>query len=610
MDMTDNLPTEPFASAPDEQLLHATRVVLEREGTQRVIRAEQGVYLTIHDPASDRTTVRLFEGPALGAIMKDMVGDYLDRGFEVVDWTLVGSTEELETALVEAQSRGDHEAALRAGRDLLIRAPDDARLAALGLAAAVAHRGYAPSVALSQRSLALGEEPDWALRQHAAILYGGGHRLQCLGALLYLREHYGSDTMTAQAWELLAACFVGPLHRPGVAEDLIRQGLQAHPDHPALLLLRARARLDADDIPAALEVLTPALAEDAPSAEAFALALQAHLEGGLEGTEAMAQRGVKAHGQDGLLKALALEVADRPGPALKEYRTLLEGAAGPAAALDTRLCAMRAALRVGAYEDALRLAREAQTEIGEPDPRCLSVMYDSLRALEPSEDREDLAEMVAVARREAAEATLTREATLQAMLSAGIYLDPAVLEPLWAELAPAAGEDEDTLRPQIPLIGEGLVCVATQTGFVALFDEVGLAPRLSGGAWDWFTDAQILTAEREAGRVAVASGETTVLWVRVTTAPLHSADTNRFARLVPQPFTVTGGRVFVGGGEALHAGDTEPIGHTLGQELGGRSFYLAPGRYQVTVYQRTAQPWPADDVRTDPCDVIFEIQKG
>jgi len=606
--MTDSLPTEPIAPALDEQLLHATRVVLRREGTERVIRADQGVYLTIHDPASDRTTVRLFEGPALGTIMRDVVHDYLDRGFEVVDWTLVDPVEDLETALLEAQSRGDHEAALRAGRDLLIRAPDDVRLAALGLAAAVAHRGYAPSVALSQRSLSLGEEPDWALRQHAAILYGAGHRLQCLGTLLYLREHYGPDTMTAQAWEVLAACFVGPLHRPGVAEELIRQGLQAHPDHPALLLLRARTRLDANDISGALEVLTPALAEATPSAETFALALQAHLEGGLEGTEAMAHRGVKAHGHDRLIQALAMEVADRPGPALKEYRALIEEAAGPAAALDARLRAMRAALRVGAYEDALRLAREAQTEIGEPDPRCLSVMYDSLRALEPTEDREDLAEMVAVARRETADATLPRKTELQAILSAGIYLDPAALEPIWTELAPAATKDK--LRSQIPLVSEGLLCVATQTGFVALFDEIGLEQRLSRGAWDWFSDAQVLAAEREAGRVAVASGETTVVWVRVTAAPLHPADTQRFERLVPQPLTVTSGRVFAGGGEALRGGDSEPVGHTLGQELGGRSFYLAPGRYQVTVYQRTARTWPADDVRTDPCDVIFEIQKG
>ncbi len=594
----------------DEQLLQATRVVIRRDKTERVIRAEQGVYLTIHDPASDRSTVRLFEGRGLGAIMQDVVHDYLDRGFEVTDWTLVDSLENLETTLLEAQSRGDHEAALRAGRDLLIRAPDDARLAALGLGAAVAYGGYASSVTLSQRSLALGEEPDWALRHHAAILRGAGHRSQCLGALLYLREFYDPSSMTADAWELLADCFVGPLHRPGVAEDLIGQGLKAHPDHLELQLLRARVRIDADDIPGALEVLTPALAESKPRAEVFVLALQAHLEGGLEGTEGVAQRAAKHHPGNGLIKALALEVADRPGPSLKEYRGLLEGADGPAMELELRLHAMRAALRVGAYEDSLRLAREAQTQIGEPDPRCLSVMYDSLRALEPSEDREDLAEMVTQARRRAADATWPRETALRAILSAGIYLDPAVLEDLWAELKPVACEEEDTLRPQAPLLGEGLVCLATQTGFVTLFDELGLAPRLSGTTSDWVADAKALTTERTAGRVAVASGKSTVLWVRVTTAPLQPADKGRFARQGTQPFTVTSGRVFVGPGEALRGGDPEPVGHTLGQELGGRSFYLDPGRYRVTVYQRTIQSWPRDDVRTEPCDVIFQIEKG
>jgi hypothetical protein len=602
--------TERAACDLDEQLTHATRVVLRREGAERVIRAEQGIYLTIHDPASDRTTVRLFEGPALGDILKVVVNDYVDRGFEVTDWTLVGSLEELETALLEAQSRGDHEAALRAGRELLIRAPDHARLTALGLAAAVTHRGYAPSVALSQRSLALGEEPDWALRHHAVILHAAGHHLQCLGALLYLREHYGPDSMTADAWELLARCFVGPQHRPALAEALIREGLEAHPDHGALQLLRARARLDADDISGTLEALEPALAAQAPDAKPFVLALQAHLEGGLEGTEDLARRAVKLHPHHAGLKALALEVADRPGPTLKEYRTLLEEADGPAAALDVRLEGMRAALRVGAYEDALRLAREAQAEIGAPDPRCQSVMYESLRALEPSEDREALAEMVAEARRKAADATLSRNQALRAMLSAGIYLDPAALEPLWAELAPAAIEDEDALRPQTPLLGEGLVCLATQTGFVALFDEVGLAGRLADGAWDWFRDSAVLAGEREAGRLAVASGQSTVVWVRVATAPLSPADKHRFERLAPQPFTVTSGRVFVGPGEALRGGDEEPVGRHLGQELGGRSFYLAPGRYRVTPYQRTIKAWPVSDVRTDPCDVIFQIERG
>lgn len=600
--------------ARDEQLLRATRVVLRRGDTERVVRAEQGIYLTIHDPTSDRSTVRLFEGPALGPLLRCVVNDYLDRGFDVTDWTLVDSPEELETALLDAQSRGDHNAALRAGRELVIRAPEDARLAALGLAAAVAHRGYAPCVALSQRSLALAEEPDWALRQHAAVLHGAGHRLQCLGALLYLREHYGPESMTPDAWALLATCFVGPLHRPGIAEELITAGLSAHPGNIPLLLLGARAKIDADIYAGALEILAPLLAGPNPPAEAFVLALQAHLEGGLEGTEALAHRAVKHHAQYGLLKALSLEVADRPGPSLKEYRTLIEGADGPAMELDLRLHAMRAALRVGAYEDALRLAREAQTEIGEPDPRCLSVMYDSLRALEPSEDREDLAEMVATSRREAADTTLSRDMALRAMLSAGIYLDPAALEPLWGELAPAACSDEDRLRSQTPLLGEGLVCVATRSGFAALFDEVGLASRLSGDAWDWFKDAKVLTAQREAGRVAVAAGDTTVLWVRVTTAPLNPVDAPRFARLVPQALTVTSGRVFVGPGEALHGGTTAPKDHAtaqaLAQELGGRSFYLAPGRYRVTVYQRTVNPWPIEDVRTDPCDVIFHLQKG
>jgi len=603
-------PAAAEAEHRDEQLVQATRVVLRRDSIERVIRAEQGVYLTIHDPASDRTTVRSFEGPILGALLRDVVNDYLARGFEVTDWTLADSLEELETALLEAQGRGDHEAALRVGRELVIRAPEDARLGALGLAAAVAHRGYAASVALSQRSLALGEEPDWALRQHAGILYGAGHRSQCLGTLMYLREHYGPDSMTAEAWELLAACFVGPLHRPGIADELLGQGRTAHPGHVSLRLLRARMKIDAEDIPAALELLAPLLAEPTPGADTFVLALQAHLEGGLEGTEALAQRAMKLHAGSDLLKALSLEVADRPGPSLKEYRSLIEGADGPAAELDAQLHAMRAALRVGAYEDALRLAREAQTEIGEPDPRCLAVMYDSLRALEPSEDREDLAEMVTASRRAAADATLTREAVLKAILSAGIYLEPAALEPLWTELAPTATTAKEALRPQLPLLGEGLICLATHTGFVALFDELGLAPRLSDGAGDWYSDAQTLTTLRDEGLLAVATGDTTVIWARVTTAPLHPADRPRFARLAPQPFTVTSGRVFVGPGEALRGGAPAPAGRSLALDLGGRSFYLTPGRYRVTVHQRTTDSWPTDDVSTDPCDVIFQISKG
>ncbi len=626
--MTDSAPIESFAPALDrlragdldkaaarlgnsqgEQLLKATRVVLRKGETERVLRTEQGIYFTIRDPSTERTTVRLFEGPALREIMLVAVSDYVERGFEITDWTLAEQPEALETTLLEAQSRGNHEAALKAARELLIRAPDDARLAALGLAAAVAQRGYAQSVTLSQRSLSLGEEPDWALRQHAALLHAAGHRQQCLGVLFYLKEHYGPESMTAEAWELLATCFVGPLHRPGVAETFIQQGLSAHPDHPGLQLLAARAKLDAGEIQPALEVLAPALAAAAPSVAAFVIALQAHLESGLEGTESLAHKAVKIHPRSGLLKALSLEVADRPGPSLKEYRSLLEQADGPAAALDLRLNAMRAALRVGSYEQALRLAREAQTEIGEPDPRCLSVMYDSLRALEPTENREDLADMVAEARRNAGHAELPRETVLQAILSAGIYLEPAALEPLWKELGPTATPDPEKLRPQTPLLGEGLLCLATQTGFVALFDEVGLAPRL-GGEWDWFTDAETLKAESEAGRVAVASGASTVLWVRVTTLALHPADTRRYRRLVPQPFTVSSGQVYVGGGEALHGNDKESVRGTLGQELGGRDFYLAPGKYQVTVYERILQSWPTDDVRTDPCDVIFQLAKG
>lgn len=631
--MTNSVPQEPLAPALDhlhsadvlravtrlgeqevEQLSRATRVVLRRGDDERVIRTQQGTYLTIQDPGSGRTTVRLFEGPALREILLVAVDHYVDREFEIAEWTLAESAEAeaLESELLEALGRGQPETALRIGRELVVRLPDDARLSALAVGAAVAQRGYAQSVALAQRSVALAEEPDWALRQLAAVLGAAGHRQQCLGVLLYLREHYGADAMTAEAWTQLAGCFVGPLHRPSIAETLIQQGLAACPDHDGLRHLRARARFDAADFPGALELLAPGLATPTPSSQTLTLALQAHLEGGLEGTEALAQRAAKLHPSSGLVRALALEVADRPGPSLKEYRGLLADAAGPAAALELRLHAMGAALRVGAYEDALKLAREAQTEIGEPDPRCLSVIYDSLRALEPNEDREDLADMATEARREAAEATLDRETALRAMLSTGIYLDPVALAPLWEELALGATDDPDGLRPQPPQLAEGLLCVATQTGFVALFDELGLTARLASAAWDWFSNEAVLRTEREAGRVAVAAGESPVLWVRVTTAPLHPADHHRFQRLTPQPFTVTSGRVFLGPGEALHGGAEADAqaSHTLGQELGGRSFYLAPGRYRVTPYQRTIQPWPADDVRTDPCDVIFHIQKG
>jgi hypothetical protein len=418
--------------------------------------------------------------------------------------------------------------------------------------------------------------------------------------------------MTPDAWALLVRCFAVPRHRPALAEALADAGRAQHGEGDDLALLVARARLDAEDNAGALEALAPALAAADPPAEAFCLALQAHLEGGLEGTEALAQRAARTHPGSGLVGALALEVADRPGPALKAYRALMEEADGPAAALDVQLQAMRAALRVGAYEDGLRLAREAQTSLGEPDARCLAVVYACLRALEPSEDREDLAAMVAEARARAADPALPRGLCLQAILAAGIYLDPAALEPFWAELAPTATADgdEDTLRPQTPSLGEGLSCVATGTGFAALFDEPGLAAHLAGAPPDWLGDADRLAATREAGRLALAAGHGPVLWIRVTAAPVHPADQGRFARQQTQPLVVTSGRVFVGPGEALRVGAEPSVAATLGVELGGRHFYLPPGRYRVTAYQRTAEPWPEDDLRTDPCDMIFHLQKG
>ncbi|MFH2008862.1 MAG: tetratricopeptide repeat protein [bacterium] len=596
----------------DEQLERARRVVLRRAGLERVVTTERGVYLSILDPSTGRETVELCGPGYLGSALRTVINGYLDHGYVIADWELDASLDELKAELREAQRSGSTEEALRIGRELVMRAPDDAGLATQALGAAVAYRGYAQSVTLSQRILALAEEPDWALRQHAALLWAAGHAEECLGTLLYLQEFYGPESMTPAAWELLASAFVTWRHRPALALQLLGRALAQHPGHPVLLELRARAQLSSGDGGAAVETLKPLLATETPHAQALVTALRAHLEGGLEGTEQLATRALKLHPHHIPLRSLKSELDGRSGAALKGYRTMLAEATSPVDALTCRIDAMRTALRVGDYEDALRLAREAQTQVGEPDARCLSVIYDSLRALEPTEDREDLAAMVEEATRQANVDQLDRGRALRAMLSAGVHLDPDLLENLWAELEPTPTSGE--LKPQIPELAEGLVCCATDTGFVTLFDEGGLEGRLSTGAWDWFQQGDALAEERKAGRLAVAAApeavESTVLWVRVTTQPLPDADRKRFDRLETVKLSVPTGRVFVGPGEALHGASPQRQTVLLGVELGGRHFYLPPGLYEVAAYRRNIKRWPAKDVRTEPCDVVFQLLPG
>jgi hypothetical protein len=594
-----------------EQLVHARRVVLGRGDLRLEVRTAAGVYLCLHNPASGLASVEACEATDLGQTLREVVDRYLDVGFTILDWTLEASHEALETELLEAHGAGQPDRALRLGRRLILEAPDDVRLATLVLAASVSYRGYAESIPLSQRILALADQPDWALRQHAALLWAAGQVDACVGTLQYLREFYGTARMTPATWDVLASCFIVQRHRPTLAQAILGEALEQHPGNLALTESLARSHLYAGDAARALALLQPLLADAAPPAQVLATALRAHLDGGVPGGEQVAARGERLHPKHGPLLALRLELEGKVGPALRQHRTMLGSAPSPAAELIFRLHAMRAAHRLGVPEDALQLAREAQTVIGEPDARCLRVILESLRALDPDEAREDLVALVQGAEAASARAGLTREETLRAMLVAGLHLDPdrvAETATEWMALAPAPGEP----RPQLPAPVEGLVCTATGTGLVVLADLGGLAPRLGQPPWDWYRAPGALRSEVEAGRLALAPAPGGApVWIRLTTRPLANPDRGRYRPLRTQTFTVRSGLVYLGPGEGL-LGAREGAGPALdlATDLGGRRCYLPPGRYTVTPWLRTATTWSLEDVRTDPYNVVFHLQPG
>lgn len=593
------------ACARDAELERASQVVLRRGEETLTIRRERGLFLSVEAGSSPERWMRQVGPERMGTALADLVNDHLAAGWALVDWTLDTGDGELARRFEDALERRDYRQALRLGRRLMAEQPEDATLAGKVLAAAVAVRGPAGAIELSQRSLQLGDEASSALRRHAALLWGAGSVEECLGTLWYLEDTHGPEALSPASYALLAGVHVIPRYRPTTADTLIAAGLARFPGHPSLLEMQARLRLFEGSPTAALDSLAPLLAADAPGASPLGLALQALLEEEAGSAEGFARRARNLHPEDRLLEALGLEAAGRTGQALEAHQRAAEEATGPLGVLEHLLTAMRAACRMSAFEEGLRLARRAQTLLGEPDPRCLEVIYESLTALEPSEQREDLEAMAKEARRRARESSPGPLDRARAQLAAGFHLDPVVLEPLWERWTPLAGADP--LPAASPEPTTSLLPVATGTGGVALFDVGGVADRLTSGAWDWWRDPEALMAAEEAGLVVVAPLQGTGLgWLRVTTQipkPAH-----RYRKGHEVTLAVPSGQVFAGPLEALLGvpdGASAPM--ALATELGGRFRLLPPGRYHITVWYALPGPWPEEEVTADPADIVFQL---
>jgi tetratricopeptide (TPR) repeat protein len=483
--------------------------------------------------------------------------------------------------------------------------PDDAALAAKVLDAAVNLREPQGAIELSQRAVVLTEEAPSALRRHAALLFAAGTVEESLGVLFYLEERYGPWALDPASIALLAGCHILPRFNPGIARDFLSVGLESHPGDPALLETKARLQLLEDSPMEALATLEPLLEATRPPASVLALALQALLDQDAGGAEAFARKALSLHPQDRLLAALAQEVAGRTGPAMEAHLRAVEESRGPMATLEGQLWAMRAAIRLSAFEDALRLARLAQTRIGDPDPRCLDAIYESLSALEPGEPREDLAEMAQEARRRATRRKLSPEDRARAQLAAGFHLDPVLLGPLWDGLQ--ARGPLDPLPAANPEPTRALLPIATGTGCAALFDVQGLAASMAKAPWDWLRDPELVAKAQESGHLVLAAlPSERPSWLRVCSTPPRPA--HRFSKGPELALKVSSGQVFAGPGEALlgSPGDAaSPLG--LAEELGGRLRLLPVGRYQVTIWRAEGGPWPGDEVGEDPADLVFQL---
>lgn len=621
------------ACARDEELEGASQVQLELTDRVRTLRHERGLFLTVEE--RPHTWMRQVEPETRATSLRELVEDHLDAGWMVSAWIPKAPEDDLDRSFARALESGSLGEALSVGRSLMSRRPEDAALASSVLGASVGLRGPLASIELSQRLLVLAAEPPWALRQHAALLWGMGAVEECLGTLFYLEELHGQEAFSPASFAIAAACHLVPRYRPGVARMLLGHGLSRFPGHPALVEMQARLELFQGEHEAALSTLEPILAGPRPSAAALGLGLQCLLEGELEGTEALAQRAQSLYPEDPLLLGLFEEIAGAAKKAMGSVRTAVEEAPTPMVALENQLYFLRAAYRMSAFEEGLRLARQTQALLGEPDPRCLEVIYQCLTALEPGEDREDLAEVAEEARRRAWARTLSKEDRLRAMLSVGFHLDPSLLEDTWAAWAP--GKTQDPLPAATPEPSCALLPLATDTGFVTLFDSGFVTLFDSGGQIEtrsskptsWLEDPEAVSAQQAAGRLVLApvTGGAGPHWLRVTTHEPVPRDRYRLAQKVT--LKVPSGRVFAGPGEALLGGpplgdpdsapDAPPQGSggethggggggvALALELGGRFRLMPQGLYQVKVWHRLDKPWPQNEISGDPVDVVFQI---
>lgn len=497
------------------------------------------------------------------------------------------------------------------GQGLLRDFPDDAPLLRHVIALSWRLRGAAASLPLAQRDLSLlGETPE-ALYRLAALLYEAGWAQEAIGTLFHLEHTHGLGALSPEAWALLVEAHVLPRFASGVARELLGHAERRHPDAAPVAEARARLAFWRGDYDEALDALIPLMAAPAVPLRRAALALQIHLEGEIPGAEPLLRAAEARYAQDPLIAAARHELEGHASAALSAYRAAAEGA--PAVgALEGQLYAMRAACRLSQFEEGLRLARNLQTRMGAPDPRCLASIHECLTALEPGEARDDLAEMTREARRRAEQSGLTSQVQREAMLSAGLYLDPDLLAGLWSA-GPAPGDlpEQDAIPSADPHLADAVVVCATGTGAALLCDPHWVARHTAEQEAPWLGIPETVSALLQSGVLALAPSPAPAgpLYVRLTTAPLPAPEQPLYAETYRGTVAIPTGQLYLGPAEALLPDPEEeedPL--ALPIELGGRLRRVPPGRYGVRVYARTEAPWPQAPTAPDPCDVIFRLE--
>lgn len=612
----DTLPARSRDEAPEQILAH-------RKGETLRLRLEDGRFLVLeqrsplpppHDDsppgaqAVRRRWIALPRSPATELLAR--ASDLADADFSL-DVT-ERATHQMDSlpSLPETASRDELGAALRHGRHLLLEHPGHAPLARHLEDVSQRLRGPIATIPLTERSLALFGETAEALTRLAGLLLDSGWVTEALGVLFHLERTHGLSGLSAAGWATLVDAHVVPRLATGIAHALLEPACRRHPDAPELAEVRARLAYWQGDHGLALDALLPLMAKSAVPLRRVVLALQIHLEGEIPGATTLLRAARSRYAHHPLLEAARLEIEGHASAALNAYHDAVIGAPSPLAGLEAELYAMRAACRLSQFEEGLRIARGLQTRIGPPDPRCLAAIHECLTALEPSEVRDDLAEIAREARLRSDEAVLTSAARRDATLAAGLYLDPDLLEPLWRQVS-SAPEADAPLAEGTQEVADALICCATGTAAAALFDPQELAAHAPPTAAGWLADAEALAALSSQSAVALAPAPqpTGPMWIRLTSRPLLKAEQPLYTEAYHGALLVPSGQLYVGPAEPLAClADDDPDPMALAIELGGRTRRLSPGRYGVRIFRRTSDPWPEDLLAADPCDVIVRLE--